>query len=95
MSPCESFELSGFDSVEGLHLTEMTQWQLNCNQDISSVNMQMREQGSAVFTGHTLYSVCVCVFFFRSFGFAEFCNTHEITHLLLLSKGIVIVSCVI
>lgn len=38
----------------------------------------------------THYTVCVFFFFFfRSFGFAEFCNTHEITHLLLLRKGIV------
>lgn len=54
MSPYESFELYGFE-LKVYHVTEMTQWQLDCDQDISSVNTQMQAQKSTVFAGHVCF----------------------------------------
>lgn len=42
----------GLTQLRAYHLTEMTQWQLDCDQDIFSVNSQMLEQKSSVFAGH-------------------------------------------
>lgn len=61
----------GLTQLRVYHVTEMTQWQLDCDQDISSVNLQMWEQKNTVFAGQADYTV-FC--FLRGFGFAAFCT---------------------
>lgn len=73
----------GLTQLKVYHLTEMTQWQLDRDQDISSVNTQTLEQKSSVFAGHALaWWFFLLLFVFRSFGFTAFCYTWEMTHLL-------------
>ncbi len=79
MSPCESFELSGFDSVEGLP----SYWN-----DSAAVRLWPRhflsKHANAGTEEHCFRWTCSFTVFvcFRSFGFAAFCNTHEIARLL-------------